>query len=394
MTAWRRTERRAATASGAWLIAATVAAGLPAAPHALAALQQQETPAPRGAAGAPGWLGIRFLTNNYECEWDARERWKPCELVLRVQQVETGGPAHEAGVRPGDRLLALNGRDLTAESMPGLFGSVRPGTPVSLDVRRDGERRFVRIVPRRRPVDAARVRWHPASERSLVIERSPSRTYVVTLGPARGEGGELVLADSGVVFALTVREEGPRVQVQPSAVRMVDGQVRVSAFEDATDLARAFPMVRIDLARELRALQDSSYRAAARALKSVEGRLRSQSGGWVVVGPGGRAQGRVEVFQRAFGRWMAGAEFEPIGDGLARALETTDEGLLVLRVLPGTPAHRMGLQPGDVVTEAGGEKSADLETLRRVLLHGPDDEPILVKWVRKGTVMSGLLHGG
>lgn len=350
--------------------------------------QAQQGPASRVAQGAPGWLGIRFLTNNYECEWEASGPWKPCELVLRVEQVETGGPADRAGVRPGDRLLALNGRDLTAESTPRLFGSVRPGTPVSLDLRRDGRRRFVRIVPSRRPVEPEAVDWRPARDRSrVVVQQTPSRSYVMTLTPPTGEEGEAGLA-------LTVREEGRSVQVQPSAVRVVDGQVRVRSLQDATEIVRALPMIRIDLARELRALQDSTYRATAQALKSVEGRLRSQSGGWVVLSPEGRAQGRVEVFQRAFGRWMAGAEFEPIGDRLARALETTDEGLLVLRVLPGTPAHRLGLQPGDVVTEAGGEQCTELETLRRVLLHRPDDQPTLVKWVRKGTRMSGLLHGG
>lgn len=63
-------------------------------------------------------------------------------------------------------------------------------------------------------------------------------------------------------------------------------------------------------------------------------------------------------------RAVAGAEFAEMNPGLADYFGT-DEGALVLRVAPGTPAARAGLEAGDVVVSVDGERVESIRDLRR-----------------------------
>ena len=66
-------------------------------------------------------------------------------------------------------------------------------------------------------------------------------------------------------------------------------------------------------------------------------------------------------------RSVAGAEFEEMNEGLSGYFGT-DDGALVLKVSPGTPADRAGLRPGDVVLEANGLEIDSVDDLREVLV--------------------------
>jgi len=63
-----------------------------------------------------------------------------------VKDVTPDSPASEAGVRSGDVIVSVNGRDGRS---PPLFNNVRPEEPVVLRVRRGDEEREIRFVPRR-----------------------------------------------------------------------------------------------------------------------------------------------------------------------------------------------------------------------------------------------------
>lgn len=86
----------------------------------------------------------------------------------------------------------------------------------------------------------------------------------------------------------------------------------------------------------------------------------------------------IEVGSRA----LAGAEFTQMNPGLGRYFRTS-EGLLVLRVAPGSPAARAGLEAGDVVTKANG---AEVETLRdlRQAVGRTRDEAVKLEVLREG----------
>jgi serine protease Do len=84
-----------------------------------------------------------------------------------VASVEPGGPADKAGVKPGDVILAIDGKlvERSAE-LPPMVASVKPGTKATLEVWRDGKKRSLPIA---------------------VGELEPEQ---VAAGPQGGEGGE------------------------------------------------------------------------------------------------------------------------------------------------------------------------------------------------------------
>lgn len=109
----------------------------------------------------------------------------------------------------------------------------------------------------------------------------------------------------------------------------------------------------------------------------------------------------IEIGSRA----LAGAEFTQLNPGLGRYFGT-EEGLLTLRVAPGTPAARAGLEAGDVVVRAGDSQVKTLRDLRRavgdargqtakleVLRQGKRRE-VTLKWDRNATYNTVIGSGG
>lgn len=79
-------------------------------------------------------------------------------------------------------------------------------------------------------------------------------------------------------------------------------------------------------------------------------------------------------FSIEFGaRALAGAEFTQMNPGLGRYFRT-DEGLLVLRVAPGSPAAEAGLEAGDVLLRVDGAEVETLRDLRQAIVRARRDE--------------------
>ncbi|MDX6649908.1 MAG: carboxyl-terminal processing protease [Solirubrobacteraceae bacterium] len=66
---------------------------------------------------------------------------------LRVTRVFDGSPAQRAGIRPGDRIVAVNGRSLAGRASSRATSEIRgrPGTFVTLTVETAGRRRTLRV---------------------------------------------------------------------------------------------------------------------------------------------------------------------------------------------------------------------------------------------------------
>jgi S1-C subfamily serine protease len=75
---------------------------------------------------------------------------------------------------------------------------------------------------------------------------------------------------------------------------------------------------------------------------------------------------------------------------LAEYFDGQSEGLLVLRVIPDTPAGRLGLRGGDVVVEVNGRSVPSSADFRREIQESRDTG-VVVKWIRKGILEEGLL---
>ena len=73
--------------------------------------------------------------------------------TLTVAQVLPGGPAAEAGLRPGDRILEVEGRRVSSWDQVVAVVQASPGRPLSFVVERDGARREVTVTPERSPAD-------------------------------------------------------------------------------------------------------------------------------------------------------------------------------------------------------------------------------------------------
>jgi serine protease Do len=64
-----------------------------------------------------------------------------------VGNVEPGSPGDKAGLRPGDVVLKVDGREIeTSSQMPSLVAAIKPGTKVPLQVWRDRAARDVTVV--------------------------------------------------------------------------------------------------------------------------------------------------------------------------------------------------------------------------------------------------------
>ncbi len=64
-----------------------------------------------------------------------------------VSSVEPNGPADKAGLKPGDVLLAVNGKPVERSSeLPPLVAAVKPGTKAAFDVWRDGAKRQIAVT--------------------------------------------------------------------------------------------------------------------------------------------------------------------------------------------------------------------------------------------------------
>ncbi|MGI9039489.1 MAG: hypothetical protein ACR2GQ_11625, partial [Gemmatimonadota bacterium] len=390
------------------------------------------------------------------------------------------GPAAEAGIQPGDTLLALDGVGLKTEPGRRSLARLRAGIPVVLRVARAGSRRDVRVIPGIRAAtsffrtkgstfgysyssdpqpsgeiavfrfedDAGEVsEFHfapapvspppgsPTRPQGYVVFREdPSGTLQVDVDvgapePAGQDAGERASPIAGQVFRLN----GERVELaqlegylkrQQNAITRLNGDIDVRIERIETDgvegvagIERTHLILQnAPLAYRLDAVRSEALTDAREKLGSVV-RLRAELASRGEVPPGVAAAyarypraprpagatpltsedapdgffGRLSSTTPATDGRLAGAEFRPLTPALAEYFPV-DEGLLVLRVLPETPAARLGLRDGDVVVAVGENRNPSLLMFRGLVGRMQVDGGTLkVKWNRKGRVMEGDL---
>lgn len=161
-----------------------------------------------------------------------------------VAEVTPGGPAEAAGLRAGDAILSLNGRELMSSTdLTRRVGAAREGDRLRLEVWRDGRRQTLEVRAGRRPADeaatpavpteaatlgltirpldqAARAQYRlPASARGVVIEAVAPGSDAAEKGLRPGDVIERV-GDRDVASAPEVREaiDAARRQGRPSVL--------------------------------------------------------------------------------------------------------------------------------------------------------------------------------
>jgi C-terminal processing protease CtpA/Prc len=126
---------------------------------------------------------------------------------------------------------------------------------------------------------------------------------------------------------------------------------------------------------------DSVMRARARPVAPGQRVLVQPlpSGGGGLVAAGGMPS-RI-MFSRSGLTSLWGAQLSSIGSGLARSLGVTS-GVLVLSVVPATPADRSGLDDGDVIVKANGQAVSNVETLLRATAEHDADHALDLEVLR------------
>ena len=331
-----------------------------------------------------------------------------CQRPPVVVSVVEDGPAHRAGVRQQDTLIALDGSSLSTPEGRRSLQSLESGTTVLLSLAGPDGRREVAVVPElRAPARVMQFEW-----RSPDVEGVREQIRMFQF-PSEGFEGEFEFPFDSLV---SEGSESAFVMFGPDS----DGHLRVEIVgtDSAGFMSRVDPTTREtvttgyvvesrELAKRLEEVRDRTLRIARVQLDSLV-RLQNRDADvmiWSSPSTDGtrfpladevtrylripNAPGLESLLES--NRRVAGAEFLALTPDLAEYFSGVQEGLLVLRVIPNTPASTLGLRDGDVVVEADGHPVNSIEVFRtRIFRVDPDG--ISVKWIRKGAESEGRLN--
>jgi hypothetical protein len=275
---------------------------------------------------------------------------------VRVLEVRRGSPAAEAGVRQGDVVIRIDGRD-AADVYDDLPEELEAGETVRLSLRRGGEDREVAVVAVRRP-DRMRVG---------IMRRGSGDGPMIFMGP-----------DSLPLQELTIRIDS----LQTRLLELNDGNIRVhmdSLITLFSDSANVF----------IQRMPNVQFRMEGPDLERLQGELAELENLDIdidthVMGLEGELAGMERPFFMELGRRSAaGAELAEMNEGLRRYFDNVQNGALVIDVPANTPAGRAGLEAGDVIVRAGGREVNGPEDVRRAFM-GEEDARVVLEVVRQG----------
>jgi hypothetical protein len=106
----------------------------------------QECGAGAVVVGSLGYSGIECSSCSFTLHADGSDRQWKFRAEPVITGVKSGGPA-DGKLREGDVVVAIGGYLITTQEGGRLFGSITPGEPVVLRIRRDGREAEVAITP-------------------------------------------------------------------------------------------------------------------------------------------------------------------------------------------------------------------------------------------------------
>lgn len=369
-----------------------------------------------------GWIGVSF-----EISSDRRGR---VDAIL-ITDISGGSPAERAGLRPGDRVVAINDlrRPDELARLPELL-RLRAGDRVVIEIERDGARERLRLRAAPRPDDFTPGRSVEVSVsadslvESWVRSMDSMRGELVTAGNAeavrlRRQSGALERARAAMVGEVSDRSVGPpfeffvfRGEAHDSLRREMvevnrmaaDLQTRIGERErELRERLGAGRRGQSPRDAELERLRAELERVASRAEgleQAMAEAARTTAGFQYGIAPEAGASARSD-------RAVVSGEFRPLtpyllGRNRVAGAEVTDlrpelaeyfgvsRGVLVVDVAPGTPAEMAGIVPGDVITRIDQVGVGTVEDLRFGISVAGDSLPLTL--IRKGASRQVLLR--
>jgi membrane-associated protease RseP (regulator of RpoE activity) len=282
-------------------------------------------------ATAKPWLGVytQQITSDLRDGMDLHAAGG-----VLVTRVVPGGPAARAGLRSGDVLMRFNSHPIESpEDLAGMVGRAREHQTVSVQAVRGSEWTTYSVTLAEASEDGERA-TPPAPA------KPPAPSRLEDMGHGEAGHGDAGPGDT--------RDDADR------------HEVRVKVFRNGD--------------------QPESYRVDG-DVDQLPGKVREMLRGV----PGLDGNGGLHALRvMGAGRGRLGVRIESLNEDLAAALGAPgSDGVLVLEVMPDTPAQRAGLRSGDVIITVGDQdvKNAEglVEALRDV------DGKVSITVSRKGT---------
>ncbi|MBB3911974.1 Do family serine endopeptidase [Sphingomonas desiccabilis] len=102
------------------------------------------------------------------------------ELISRI---EPGEAAAKAGIRQGDVVVAVNGKEVTPEqTLSYLVANTAPGTRIPVELLRDGKRQTVTVTVGKRPPEEQLAQFNPEDDSGMPQAEAPQDTSSASLG--------------------------------------------------------------------------------------------------------------------------------------------------------------------------------------------------------------------
>jgi membrane-associated protease RseP (regulator of RpoE activity) len=287
---------------------------------------------PATAAGN-GWLGLT-----------ADDSLVPGRLV--VVDVAQPGPAAQAGIKPQDQVLAINGKPLrTADQLAAELAAIAPGSDVKMAISRGDRIDEVVLKAADRPV-------RPAPAIAAVPQPLPA--------PVQASQSEAVVGDFGPANL-------PPQPVTPPQTASIPIEPRVPAYVPP---AAAAP----------------SYVPAAAAPAFAPSIARSAEPAPLVPAEPRRVADPLPSPQTgAKGRTALGVRTLPVDPGVqARFGLPEPAGALVIGVVHDLPASRAGVPPGSVIVALDDKPVRSPNELTQVVTSSPADRPMTLQYILPG----------
>lgn len=122
-----------------------------------------------------GYLGVTLSTTAPEVQQEGGKMLMRFEDYPTIESVDPDSPAERAGLESGDKLLALNGKDVTSGCEP--FSTLlKPGSHVMLSVKRGAYTKQLSALVAKRPVASWSQVWTlpPGGGTTIVIPSVPA----------------------------------------------------------------------------------------------------------------------------------------------------------------------------------------------------------------------------